>query len=91
MNDVRESDLIALGTMVLNAIALASQLGHESPAGSLDYYHGTDSNTYIFKDFIAWVSGREHLAEGCHERLLWLVEESGWASDMAESVMGISA
>jgi len=85
MSDIRESDLIALGTILLNVIATVEKLGHSSPADTLTYMHGNESHFLIVKDFITWTAGWTDKA-GARERLLWLVNESGWSKDMVLAV-----
>ena len=88
MTDVTEKELMDLGRGLLNAITLTYNLGHVSPAESLRYIHGEDSTTYIIKDFIAWVSGQETLLPNCRERLVWLVNTSGWNTSLMDNIFG---
>lgn len=58
------------GMALQNWLDTTQLLGHTTPAGSLDYVHPEEGSAGAFvKDFVAWTSGRRHLAPGCEERL----------------------
>jgi hypothetical protein len=77
--DVTYGDLALIGAALLTSVTSVAQLGWASPGSSLDYTTGDlDPHAMIVRDFIAWTSHRESLAEGCEERLRALVKDSGW-------------
>lgn len=84
-----EADIYLIGKALLNMVVVTVQLGHVSPGMSLDYIHlndieeGESAAPMIVRDFVAWTSGRQHLAEGAEERLRAWIQQSGyWASSM---------
>jgi hypothetical protein len=72
-------ELYLLGQAVVTWVSVVAQLGHSSPADSLDYVRGNGNpwDEYL-RDFIAWTSNREHLSPGCEERLRQDNELTGW-------------
>lgn len=71
-----DSDLMAIGMVMLNIVASVQQHGHASPASTLDYLSGLDlldgnesAAGHIVRDFIAWTCGRTDMSPGCDERL----------------------
>ena len=66
--------LMDLGAKLLNAAATVELLGHASPGSALDYWH---ADSFV-RDFVAWTSGRKHMAEGCEERVRQYVKDNGW-------------
>jgi len=84
-------DLALIGAALLNAVAATMQLGHTTPAETLDYSHldlsdpDSSAASWIVRDFIAW-TGRQDLAEGAEDRLRDFVDASGWRQELAKSM-----
>ena len=58
------------GIALRNWVATTVLLGHASPGSTLEYVDVEPwSDSALIKDFVAWTSGRKHLAEGCDARL----------------------
>jgi hypothetical protein len=90
---VSDGDLKAIGATVLNIVAAVQQLGHTSPASTLNYMTWVDAldgeesaASYILRDFIAWTCGRKEMSPGCDDRLKAYVNQSGWAQRSSDSV-----
>jgi hypothetical protein len=71
-------NMALIGNAVQAFVANCAMFGHASPAGTLDYWHAEPWTADAFvKDFVAWTSGRRHMAEGCEDRLReWGLEEA---------------
>lgn len=92
------TDLALIGAALWSWVAAVNRHGHASPASTLDYTTcvpgdlDASAATFIVRDFVAWTSGRKHLAPGCEERLRSYVVRCGWQdqaeSAMAEAVLG---
>lgn len=88
-----EADLVQIGTAFLNFVALAQQLGHVTPAGSLDYTTFLEdspepSDTYLrmVRDFVAWTSGKPAFAPDGESRLRTYVARTGWQVAMSDAL-----
>lgn len=80
-------ELFDIGRLLLNMVGTTSQLGHTSPAHSLEYVHsGGYRPQEIVLDYTAWAGNRLTLRPGADERLLDFVHGSGWhARQLAEA------
>ncbi|MBD3924303.1 hypothetical protein IEZ26_06690 [Nocardioides cavernae] len=85
--DVTYGDLAMFGASMLSTISTIAINGWSSPGSSLDYTgQVSDPHTMLVRDFVAWTSHRNKLADGCEERLRSYVEESGWTLHVLNQV-----
>lgn len=90
-------DIYLIGKALLNWVATTVQVGHSSPGMTLDYVHLDDSlgdesaAPLIVRDFVAWTSGRQHLAEGAEERLRRWIELSGYQFAAVQRVAALAS
>ncbi len=79
-------EVFIIGEAVLKWMNAVTQLGHESPASTLDYTTNAaslDLGSLIVRDFVAWTSGRVEMAPGCQERMREIVADSGLGAHQA--------
>lgn len=88
------ADLQAIGAAVLNLVAGTVQLGHQSPAETLDYLitdpldhpSGSSAAPAIVTDLVAWCSRRQNVVPGAEERLRLYVDACGWRAAQTASL-----
>lgn len=79
--NVTAAEVFMVGYYLLNHVGTCHQLGHATPAETLDYAPTViDRNrSYpIVMDYTAWVGRREKLRPGSEDRLRDFIVESGW-------------
>ena len=70
-------EVFEVGQAFFGWLSAVARIGHDSPGSTLDYTVDPKWETpapFIMRDFVAWTSGRKHLAPGCEERLRGLIE-----------------
>lgn len=75
------AEVFMVGCYLLNHVGTCQQLGHATPAETLDYVPPVVDRTRsypIVMDYTAWVGRRQQLRPGAEDRLRDFIVESGW-------------
>lgn len=83
------AEVFGVGDALISWMGMVGQLGHASPASTLDYTRGPMDNVfaYVVRDFVAWTSGRTDTVPGDpEERLREWAAEARLGDEFAERI-----